>query len=188
MTEHLEKSFSAGIAAALGVGYAAVSLPVLQEQTTPIQTVIASIILAMGLVALSAIDLKTLRLPDALTLPLAALGLGFTAALAWEPSVWWRLGAALAGYGFIWSTSATYQALRGRPGIGIGDAKLMAVAGAWLGFEGLPASLLYACAAALLYVALRFAIGRPMAAGDALPFGPFIAAGIWLVWLYGPFI
>lgn len=188
MTEPLEKSYSVGTAAALAACYTASALPVLQDQTTPIQTVIASVVLASGLVVLSAIDLKTLRLPDALTLPLAALGLGLTVALTWEPSVWWRLAAAAAGYGFIWGTAAVYQAVRGRLGIGLGDAKLMAVAGAWLGFEGLPASLLYACGAALLYVALRFATGRPMSAGDALPFGPFIAAGIWLVWLYGPLV
>ncbi len=188
MNELDQKPFTLKVAAALSSAYLALWLPALNEHAMLSATIFASLILAVGLVALSAIDLKTLRLPDALTLPLAALGLLFAAWLGWEPSVWWRFGAAVAGYVVIWGIAAGYLALRGRAGIGLGDAKLMSVAGAWLGFEGLPASLLYACAGALLYVAIRFAAGRPLDLQEALPFGPFIAAGIWLVWLYGPLL
>lgn len=149
---------------------------------------LATILLGGALVALSAVDLHTLRLPDAITLPLAAAGLGLAALLGWEPSLAWRCGAAAGGYLFVWGVNEGYRAIRGQAGMGLGDAKLFAVAGAWLGFEGLPSTLLYACAGALLFVAVRHSRGHPFDRREALPFGPFLAAGIWLVWLYGPLV
>lgn len=138
--------------------------------------------------ALSAVDLLTLRLPDAITLPLAILGLMLATAIGLEPSFAWRLGAAVGGYGFIWALNEGYRAIRGRAGMGLGDAKLLAVAGAWLGPEGLPATLLYACAGALFFVAVRYVRGHAIGRDEPLPFGPFLATAIWLVWLYGPLV
>lgn len=152
----------------------------------PLEVAAASLLLAGGLIALSVVDLQSFRLPDALTLPLAGSGLILAFILGWEPSLGWRVLAAVAGYAFVWTIGAAYQAWRGFAGIGLGDAKLMAVAGAWLGFEGLPATLLYACMSALCFIGLSAMAGTPFGRHDALPFGPFIAIGIWLVWLYGP--
>lgn len=149
---------------------------------------LATILLGTALVALSAVDLHTLRLPDAVTLPLAAAGLGLAALLGWEPSLAWRCGAAAGGYLFIWGINEGYRAIRGQAGMGLGDAKLFAAAGAWLGFEGLPSVLLYGCAGALLFVAVKHLSGQKLGLREALPFGPFLSAGIWLVWLYGPLV
>jgi leader peptidase (prepilin peptidase) / N-methyltransferase len=169
--------------------YAALALPVLLGGG-PIATSMAAstIVLAAGLASLSAIDAQTLRLPDALTLPLAALGLVLAATLGWEPPLIWRMAAAVGGYLAIWAIARAYQALRGRAGMGLGDAKLMAVAGAWLGPDGVPAVLLYGCATALMYVAFRSLARRPIGRDEPLAFGPFLAFGIWLVWLYGPLV
>jgi leader peptidase (prepilin peptidase)/N-methyltransferase len=150
--------------------------------------ILASLLLGAVLVSLSVIDFETFRLPDALTLPLIAAGLILSVLLAWEPPLLWRAAAAACGYALIWGVNEAYRALRGRAGMGLGDAKLFAAAGAWLGFEGLPSTLLYACAGALLFVAVQRLMGRHMKSQDALSFGPFLAAGIWLVWLYGPLV
>lgn len=171
----------------LGVGYASgyllAALPLLEWRTTSIPILAASVLLAALLVALSAVDTVSFRLPGTLTLPLTALGLAAT---------WWldlgrieiRAAAALTGYASLWMVAALYLKFRHREGLGRGDAKLFAAAGAWLGFEGLPGVLLYASLLALVVVAL--AQGRSLTARMRLPFGPFLAFAIWLVWLYGP--
>lgn len=176
-------------AAAIAALYAVLAVPLaVSGPVMPPPTMAASAVLAIGLAVLTAIDLRTLRLPDALTLPLAATGLGFAALLGWEPSLFWRLGAAVVAYVFIWLVAWTYETVRGQAGIGLGDGKLLAVAGAWLGPAGVPSTLLYGCAGALLFVAVRFLGRRPVGPGEPLPFGPFLAAGLWLVWLYGPLV
>ena len=89
------------------------------------------------LVALSFIDLDTNRLPDVITLPsilvffLAGLGIG---GLSWLD----RLIGAAAGYGVIWIVSTAYYYSTGREGLGLGDAKLLAVVGVALGWRALP--------------------------------------------------
>jgi leader peptidase (prepilin peptidase)/N-methyltransferase len=72
--------------------------------------------------------------------------------------------------------------------LGLGDAKLFAGAGAWVSWQGLPSVLLLAAAAALAWqlVAARRR-GRSLMGGE-LPFGPYLATALWLVWLYGPIV
>lgn len=169
--------------------YLAIAAPLfIVGPVVSLSTLGATLVLAAGLIALSAIDFETLRLPDAITLPLAVAGLLIAFALDWQPEWPWRLGAAVAGYLFIWLLGFAYEALRGHPGIGLGDAKLLAVAGAWLGPEGVPVALLYACAGALIFTIARYAAGRPLGRSEPMPFGPFIAGGIWLVWIFGPLV
>jgi leader peptidase (prepilin peptidase)/N-methyltransferase len=77
--------------------------------------------------------------------------------------------------------------MRGREGIGLGDAKLLAAAGAWVGWMGLPSTLLLAALSGLVYaIAARRAGGAALSADDRVPFGAFIGLGLWVVWLYGP--
>jgi len=76
--------------------------------------------------------------------------------------------------------------LRGREGLGQGDAKLLAAAGAWLGAYALPQVILVAALAALLAAAALRLSGREIRALSALPFGPFLAVAIWALWLFGP--
>jgi leader peptidase (prepilin peptidase)/N-methyltransferase len=91
------------------------------------------------LVVLSFIDLDTKRLPDVITLPsvpiffLASFGLGDTG-VGWTD----RLIGIAAGYGVIWLISTAYYYSTGREGLGLGDAKLLAVIGAALGWRALP--------------------------------------------------
>ena len=70
-----------------------------------------------------------------------------------------------------------YRRLRGRDGLGRGDAKPAAVAGAWCGPAGLPAVILGAAVAGLLFVLWR---GRDRA-DELLPFAPFLALAMVVV-------
>jgi leader peptidase (prepilin peptidase) / N-methyltransferase len=137
------------------------------------------------LLALGWIDIRRWLLPDALTLPLVVAGLAAAAAFDPERLTDRALGAAL-GYLGLRAVALLYRVLRGREGLGHGDAKLLAASGAWVGAMALPQVVLGAAVAALVAAAgLRLA-GVPISAGSALPFGPFLALATWLVWLFGP--
>jgi leader peptidase (prepilin peptidase)/N-methyltransferase len=147
----------------------------------------ASLALGWTLLALAAIDLRHYLLPDALTLPLIAAGL----AMAWliEPA---RLGdhALGAAAGFIgfaviaWS----YRRLRGREGLGRGDAKLLGAGGAWLGWQALPSVVALAAVVALAVALAGALLGAKLGTTTKIAFGPYLALAIWLVWLYGPLV
>lgn len=145
----------------------------------------ASVLLLAALVALATIDWLTFRLPDALTLPLAIAGF----IVHWEsgqPALLERLIAAAAGFALLAGAAWGYQRLRGRAGMGLGDAKLFAAGGAWLGLAGLPSVLVFATFGALAAILIGVAAGRRIDRSSRLPFGPFLAVAIWIVWLYGP--
>ena len=140
--------------------------------------------LGWTLLALAWIDAEHMILPDRLTLPLILAGLGWTWFLAPDALTGHALGA-VAGYLVFRLIALAYRRLRGRDGLGEGDAKLLAAAGAWVGWAGLGPVVL-AAALGGLAVALVTAIrGRRIEATTAIPFGPCLAAGLWLVWLYG---
>jgi leader peptidase (prepilin peptidase)/N-methyltransferase len=145
----------------------------------------ASCLLGWTLLALAWIDARSMTLPDLLTLPLLLAGLGIT----WlrEPdAVFWRAAGAAAGYLALRGVAVAYRALRGRDGMGAGDAKLLAAAGAWLGLTPLPWVVLLAAICGLAMAGLLAAGGRQLRMTTALPFGPCLAAAFWLLWLYGP--
>lgn len=140
----------------------------------------ASFGLGASLLVLSYIDLRTGLLLDVITLPLIVSGIAF----AWFSDGSWLFavaGAALgyvliAGLGYVW------RQMRGYEGIGLGDAKLLAAGGAWVGIAMLPVILLVASGAGLIgavFVALK-----PQNNEDrvAIPFGPALAFGIWTAW------
>jgi leader peptidase (prepilin peptidase)/N-methyltransferase len=171
-------------------GYMLVAAPVLLgSPALPRADAAAGLLLAAFLSVLTLIDMRSFRLPDALTLPLGALGVVIAHALGWE---FWseRLLAVGAGFLFLFIAREAYARLRGRHGLGLGDAKLLAASGAWTGLAGLPSVLLWACvlaAAAVLFMTISGATaGRRLTGQTAIPFGPFLAAGTWIVWLYGP--
>lgn len=139
-------------------------------------------ILGWWLLALGWIDLRHWLLPDLLTLPLILAGLA--AALLFDPDTVSdrALGAAL-GYLALRLVGYVYRKVRGRDGLGEGDAKLLAAAGAWVGVSGLPQTIFLAAAAALLVAACLRLAGFRLGAASALPFGPFLALAAWLVWL-----
>jgi leader peptidase (prepilin peptidase) / N-methyltransferase len=169
----------------LAAAYAVVALPVLIAVQPGFLHILITTSLGLALAALSAIDIDCLRLPDALTLPLVATGLGLAAILRWDDP-WLRLLAALAGYSVLWGVAAVYERMRHRAGLGLGDAKLFAAAGAWVGFEGLASVLLYGSLAALVWAGFCAIRGQAVSGLTRLPFGPFLASGLWWVWLYGP--
>ena len=141
--------------------------------------------LGWWLLTLGWIDWRHMILPDALTLPLIVLGLAVAGVI--EPErLWDPLLGVVFGYAGLWVVAWVYRRLRGRDGLGLGDAKLLAASGAWVGVTGLPSVLAGAALAALAAAGGMMLAGRRLDRYSALPFGPFLAAATWLVWLFGP--
>lgn len=142
---------------------------------------IAGALLGWTLLLLAILDLEHLWLPQPLTLGLAAAGLGATALLARDRLADHAIGAA-AGFGSLWLIAAAYRRLRAVEGLGGGDARLFAAAGAWLGWAALPWVLLGAALLGLAAALVLWLTGR-LGAGTQLPFGAALAAAIWTGWL-----
>jgi|GEM_PF-803684 len=145
---------------------------------------LASAVLGAALLALAYIDLRTGLLLDSLTLPLIAAGLAW-AALA-DPGTSTSLlnaglGAAI-GYGAIAGLAFIWRRWRGYEGIGLGDAKLLSAGGAWVGATALPMVLFVSSLIGI--IAAVIVLQKPRSSGErvALPFGPCLALGIWIVW------
>jgi leader peptidase (prepilin peptidase) / N-methyltransferase len=142
----------------------------------------AGLVLAPALAWASMVDIDRFILPDALTLGLVLAGLGLAAPLGWDAVLDRSIGA-VAGYASLSLVAAVYARLRRRDGLGLGDAKLFAAAGAWLGWASLPFVMLIASASGIAWAAISLLTKRPPGVDGRLPFGPFIAAGFWAVWL-----
>lgn len=143
-------------------------------------------ILLFILLCLAVIDWETGYLPDALTWPLLGLGLLVSALPQGQGLVASGLGAVIGGGG-LWLVAWGYQKFRGREGLGGGDVKLVAAAGAWCGAAALPFILLAASLSGLLYAGAAMLLGKKERAMTAeLRFGPFLAAAIAIVYLAGP--
>jgi leader peptidase (prepilin peptidase)/N-methyltransferase len=134
------------------------------------------------LLTLAVLDARHLWLPDALTLPLAALGLtlGDWVLPAPFPD---RVIGAFAGAGGLALLALGYRRLRGRDGLGLGDAKLLGAIGAWMGWQALPFVLLIASAAALLWVLGRSIRGMPVDAQTRVPLGTFLCLAVVPAWV-----
>lgn len=147
----------------------------------------ANCLLGWMLLALAWIDLVHMRLPDALTLPLLALGL-FAEALVPFGQFSAHVLGAIVGYAAFAGIAWVYRMVRGRVGLGGGDTKLLAVAGAWVGWTDLPDVVLLAVLLGIAGTVFSRIRGHAIDAVTALPFGPYLAIALWIVRLYGPLI
>lgn len=124
------------------------------------------------LATLALLDRDHFWLPDRLTLPLLAIGLAIGPVAFSDRAI-----GGMAGYAALALLAWGYKRARGRVGLGMGDAKLLAAIGAWLGWRTLPFVVLGACALGLLW-ALVSRKGRL----DRLPLGTLLAASAWMGW------
>lgn len=150
-------------------------------------------VLGWNLLIIALVDAEHFWLPDQLTLPLFVSGLLAAVLLypgglgaAFPSALITPMVGALAGFGGLWLLAFLYRRVRGREGLGGGDPFLLGAGGAWVGWMGLPSVLLWASATGLSIVLAMLIVRRRVSATDRLPFGVFLAVGIWLTWLYGP--
>ncbi|MBB4657629.1 prepilin peptidase [Parvularcula dongshanensis] len=143
--------------------------------------------LLLLLMTAAAVDSETGYLPDALTGPALWLGLLVSATgVGLDPGAA-IFGAAL-GYVALRGVEEAYRALRGREGLGRGDAKLLAAGGAWLGPGSLPFIVLLAAFSALVVIGAQAARGRSVEGGTEVRFGPYLAGAIAALLLARPLV
>lgn len=143
--------------------------------------------LGWALLALAVIDARHLLLPDPLTLPLIPTGFAVAAWIGVLPLSDHLIGAC-AGLLVPMALRAIYFRWRGREGLGLGDAKLLAAAGAWVSWQGLVGVVLIGSMAALVATLALAMHERRLQTQRPIAFGPFLCIGLWLVWLYGPLV
>lgn len=143
----------------------------------------AMLLLTWGLLAMSMIDVDHQLLPDALVLPLLWLGL-----IVNHFGLFTNLGDALwgavFGYLSLWSVYWLFKLVTGKEGMGYGDFKLLAMLGAWGGWQVLPLTILLSSlvGAVLGVIMLRL---RNAETSTPIPFGPYLAIAGWIALLWG---
>lgn len=175
------------VAVAAVAGFTVIVAIAAFAQLPPVAAV-ATIVLAALMAAITLIDLRHYIIPNVLSFP--AVPLGILANIAVFHGDDWMagltesvLGAVLAA-GSFYLLRAVWFRLRGFEGLGLGDVKLAAVAGTWLGPLLLPSACLVAALAGLAAVAVMAVLpGRRLTLHDQIPFGSFIAPVILLFWL-----
>ncbi len=157
----------------------------------PLLQALAGWLLLSWLIPLTLIDLDRLWLPEGLCRLGLLLGLATTTAIGLSQGV--ELGrtlllhhllAAAAGLLGFEAVSAGAERLIGRPALGLGDAKLAALLGAWLGLTGLGLTVVLAVFTGAVVGMIGRLSGR-LGRHEPFPFGPFLAAGGAAVWLLG---
>lgn len=135
------------------------------------------------LLALAAIDADTTMLPDDYTIPLMGAGL-FAASMGWTIPLKEAIWGLLVGYLSLWSINQVFKLARGMDGMGMGDFKLLAGLGVWLGLKALlPVILISSIIGTLVAVGMKLTRGlRP---GQYIPFGPYLAGAGAVVILAG---
>ena len=147
-----------------------------------VQTV-GALLLIWTLVALAFIDLDTTLLPDSLTLPLLWLGLLFNLGGVFASLPEAVIGA-MAGYLVLWSVYWLFKLATGKEGMGYGDFKLLAVIGAWLGWQMLPVTLLLSSVVgAVIGIAMIVLVKHDRRV--PIPFGPYLAGGGLVALFFG---
>ncbi len=161
----------------------AVAVPVVLVAGDDSLTLWGGCVLGWICLTLALIDLAHQRLPDVLTLPLLLVGLA-VCALRTPEQLGAHVLAAVVGWLGFRVVALLYRRLRGIDGLGQGDAKLAAAAGAWVGLAALPEAVCGAALLTLLAVLGEAAWHRRMPGRERrLPFGPGLATATFGVWL-----
>ena len=139
--------------------------------------------LSWALICLTMIDYDHMYLPDQITLPFLWLGLILNLQGMYTDLHSAVIGA-IAGYLSLWSVYHVFKLATGKEGMGFGDFKLLALFGAWFGWQMLPAiillsSLIGAVVGILLIVLKLHQKGKP------IPFGPYLAGAGWVAMMWG---
>ncbi|MDX8402080.1 MAG: prepilin peptidase [Mariprofundaceae bacterium] len=146
----------------------------------PTPQLLMALALFFWLWILTFIDLETGLLPDVLTFSGMALGLAFSFWIGdWRASL---IGMA-AGYGVFWLVARLFLLATGREGMGYGDFKLLAMLGAFLGWQALPFIVFVSSLVGAVVGGLYLILARKDARAE-IPFGPYLAlAGmVWMLW------
>lgn len=141
------------------------------------------IVLTWVLVALTFIDLDHFYLPDNITLPFLWLGLLINIGATFVNLSSAVIGA-IVGYLSLWSVYQLFKRLTGKEGMGYGDFKLLALLGAWMGWQMLPVIIILSSLVGAI-VGISLILFKNHQRSQPIPFGPYLATAGWIALLWG---
>ena len=143
----------------------------------------AGLVLTWSLIALTFIDLDTFLLPDNITLPFLWLGVLIS---FWGIFVNLNTSVigAIAGYLSLWLVYWAFKLLLKKEGMGYGDFKLLAMLGAWLGWQSLPLIIILSSLVGAV-VGIAMILFKEHDRNKPIPFGPYLAAAGWIALIWG---
>ena len=149
-------------------------------------------IFVAALIVISFIDMDALIIPNEISLP--GIVLGFLVSLAGQfviadpseliPTPLNSIVGILAGYGFLWTVAWIYERCTGIEGMGGGDMKLLAMFGAFLGWQSIPFTIFFGSLAGSV-VGLGVMLATGASRRLRVPFGPFLCLGATLHLFFG---
>ena len=143
----------------------------------------AAILLTWVLITLSFIDIDHQLLPDSITLPVLWFGMLLSLVPVFVDTQTSLIGAAV-GYLSLWSIFHIFRLLTGKEGMGYGDFKLLALFGAWMGWQLLPIIIMLSSLVGAV-VGIGMIVLRGRDRNIPIPFGPYLAAAGWIALLWG---
>lgn len=142
-----------------------------------------ALLLTWSLIALSGIDIDHQLLPDSIMLPILWLGLFLSLFNIFADSHSSIIGA-VSGYLLLWTVYQLFKLTTGKEGMGFGDFKLLALLGAWIGWQYLlTIILLSSFAGAIVGIAMVVLVKHDR--NIPIPFGPYLAAAGWIALIWG---
>jgi leader peptidase (prepilin peptidase)/N-methyltransferase len=146
-------------------------------------TTLAALVLVWALIALAFIDYDHQILPDAITIPFVWAGL-FVNSFGLFATLQSAFFGAISGYLSLWLVYQVFKLITKKEGMGFGDFKLVAMLGAWLGWQLLPITILLAAFSGAIIGGTYLAVSRH-GRDHPIPFGPFLCIAGWIALLWG---
>lgn len=140
-------------------------------------------LLSVQLAAIAIIDMRKLVIPDICNALLAATGLAAHWLLGSFDPIWILLGIFVFAGTFALVRFVHFHA-RGQIGLGLGDVKMAAAAACWITIGNFPLFLAVSSLAALAFALLTLPVWKKEARLQRVPFGPFLAVGLLLTWIF----
>jgi len=156
------------------------------DQVDMIRTIHGAIFVS-ALIVCSAIDFRHMIIPDVISLPMIAL----TPLVVFvHPDLTWldALIGVAAGGASLYAIAWLYWLIRKEVGMGMGDVKLLAAIGGWLGYQSIIPTIFYGSVLGAVAGLAVVAASRNLNLKSAIPFGPFLALGAIIHLFFGPFL
>ncbi|MFK5914797.1 MAG: A24 family peptidase [Woeseiaceae bacterium] len=143
----------------------------------------AAVLLSWALITLALIDYDTQYLPDQITLPFLWLGLILNLDNTFT-DINSSIVGAIAGYLSLWSVHHLFKLITKKEGMGYGDFKLLALLGAWLGWQYLPMIIILSSLVGSV-IGISLILFKKHQRDIPIPFGPYLAIAGWIALLWG---
>ncbi len=145
---------------------------------------LAVLVFSYALICQAMIDWDTQYLLDDITFPLLWLGLlinSYGLFTSLNDALW----GAVVGYLSLWSVYWTYKLMTGKEGMGYGDFKLLAMLGAWMGWQMIPLIILISSVSGSLIVGTLLILNKNRDSQQPVSFGPYLALAGWIALIWG---